>query len=148
MRWITLLPLLLSATLAQAADGLLTTPSPYSVADTMDRLERTVTAKGFRVFTRVDHAQGAAGVGMELRPTQLLIFGNPKGGTVLMQKGQSIGIDLPLKYLVWQDAGGKVWVGWNEPAYLATRHGLSADIPVFGKMTQGLAGMAKAATAP
>jgi uncharacterized protein (DUF302 family) len=148
MRWITLLPLLLSVTLAQAAEGLLTAPSPYSVADTTDRLEQTVTAKGFRVFARVDHAQGAAGVDMALRPTQLLIFGNPKGGTVLMQKGQSIGIDLPLKYLVWQDADGKVWVGWNEPAYLAARHGLSTDIPVFGKMTQGLAGMAKAATAP
>lgn len=148
MRWISLLSLSLFATLAQAAEGLVTVASPHSVDATMARLEQTVTAKGFRVFTKVDHAGGAAGVGMQLRPTQLLIFGNPKGGTVLMQQDQTMGIDLPLKYLVWEDAAGKVWVGWNDPAYLAGRHALSLDIPVFGNMTKGLAGMAKAATAP
>lgn len=148
MRWIMLLPLLFVTGLAQAANGLLTLASPHSVDDTLAKLEQIVTTKGFRVFAKVDHDQGAAGVGMQLRPTRLLIFGNPKGGTVLMQKAQTMGIDLPLKYLVWQDADGKVWVGWNKPAYLAGRHGLSTDIPVFGKMTKGLAGMAKQATSP
>lgn len=148
MRWITLLSLLFATTLAQAADGLLTTASPHPVAATADRLEKIVTAKGFKVFARVDHAKGAAGVGMALRPTTLLIFGNPKGGTVLMQQAQTSGIDLPLKYLVWEDADGKVWVGWNDPAYVAARHDIAADLPVFAKMTQGLAGMAKQATAP
>lgn len=148
MRWITLLSLCLFATIAPAAAGLVTLDSPHSVTDTLDRLERQVTDKGFKVFAKVDHAKGAAGVGMDLRPTQLLIFGNPKGGTVLMQQQQTAGIDLPLKYLVWQDANGQVHIGWNEPAYLAERHGLKKDAPVLGKMTKGLAGMAKAAAAP
>lgn len=148
MRMFMLLPLMLCVGLAQAAQGLLTVASPHSVADTTDRLERIVTAKGFRVFARVDHAQGAAGAQMALRPTQLLIFGNPKGGTVLMQQSQTAGIDLPLKYLVWQDADGKVWVGWNDPAQLAERHGLPRDMPILAKMTKGLAGMAGQAASP
>ena len=148
MRWILLLSLSLFAALAQAAQGLVMIASPHPVDATMARLEQTVTAKGFRVFAKVDHAAGAAGVRMTLRPTQLLIFGNPKGGTVLMQQAQSVGIDLTIKYLVWEDADGKVWVGWNAPSHLAERHGLSMEIPVFGKMTNALAGMAKAATAP
>jgi uncharacterized protein (DUF302 family) len=134
--------------LVLAAPGLISEPSGQSVQVTMDRLQQLVTDKGFRVFARIDHAAGAAGVGMTLRPTQLLIFGNPKGGTVLMQNAQSVGIDLPLKYLVWQDPQGKVWISWNDPAQLAERHQLPADLPVLNKMNNGLAGMAKAAAAP
>lgn len=148
MRGITLLFLCLSMVVVQAADGLSTMISSHSVADTTDRLERIVTEKGFRVFARVDHAKGAADVDMALRPTQLLVFGNPKGGTVLMQQAQTVGIDLPLKYLVWEDADGKVWVGWTTPEYLAARHALPMGIPVFGKLDKGLVGMAKAAATP
>lgn len=148
MRWISLVPLLMFAVVAQAADGLFMQTSPHSVADTVDRLEKIVKDKGFTVFARVDHAKGAKGVDMALRPTELLIFGNPKGGTVLMQQSQTAGIDLPLKYLVWQDEDGQVHVAWNTPAYIAERHGVPEDLPVLSKMTDGLAGMAKAAAAP
>lgn len=133
---------------AVATQGLERIASPHDVAMTIEKLEAVVTAKGFRIFARVDHDAGAKTVDMALRPTKLLIFGNPKGGTLLMQENQTVGIDLPLKYLVWQDADGKVWVGWNSPAFLQERHQLPAQLPVLGKMTKGLAGMAKAATAP
>jgi uncharacterized protein (DUF302 family) len=149
MRKIVLLCLLcLYLPYLHAAEGVISQPSDQPVATTMDRLEKIVASKGFRVFARVDHGAGAAGVDMALRPTQLLIFGNPKGGSVLMQSAQSVGIDLPLKYLVWEDADGQVWVSWNAPAYLAGRHGLDPQMPVLTKMSNGLAGMAKAATTP
>ncbi len=148
MRWITLLPLYLVVTLSYAADGLLSQVSEHSVADTADRLEKIVSERGFTVFARVDHAQGAERVGLALRPTQLLIFGNPKGGTLLMQQAQTAGIDLPLKYLVWQDDEGQVHIGWNAPAYIAERHGVPDDLPVLEKMTKGLASMAQAAATP
>ena len=105
-----------------AADGLTTVESPFGPKETMDRLEAQVKAKGLTVFARVDHAAGAAEVGLPLRPNELLIFGNDKGGTPLMQANQTIGIDLPLKALVWQDAAGKTWLSYNDPAWLAKRH--------------------------
>lgn len=148
MRSIIFLLGILGAPLALAAQGLETRESPHSVAATVDRLVNIVEQKGFRVFARVDHAKGAASVDLPLRPTQLLIFGNPKGGTLLMQQAQTAAIDLPLKYLVWETADGKVMVGWNSPAYLAQRHQLPPDMPVLGKMSKGLTGMAAAATAP
>src|SRR5215470_11850564 len=92
---------------AMAADGLTTIPSARGPKDTMDRLEAEIKAKGMTVFARIDHAAGAAAVALALRPTELLIFGNARGGTPLMQSAQTIGIDLPLKALVWQDASGK-----------------------------------------
>jgi len=92
----------------------------------MNRFEAEVRAKGMTVFARVDHAAGAAEVGLPLRPTELLIFGNAKGGTPLMQAEQAIGIDLPLRALVWQDAAGVTWLSYNAPTWLAKRHGLSA----------------------
>lgn len=124
--------------LVQAADGLRTLQSAHSVAATMDRLEQRVKAAGFRVFTRVDHGAGAKSVDMPLPATQLLIFGNPKGGTLLMQSARTIGIDLPLKYLVWEDAAGKVHIGWNAPAWLTGRHGIGDRAKVVKKMTGGL----------
>jgi uncharacterized protein (DUF302 family) len=105
-------------------DGLVTMASMFSVKETLDRLEMNLKAKEITVFARIDHAAGAASVAMPLRPTELLIFGNPKAGTPLMQSNQTIGIDLPLKILVWQDAGGKVWLTYSDPSWLAQRHGL------------------------
>jgi uncharacterized protein (DUF302 family) len=111
-----------------AADGLTTRRSSYAPKDTMNRLEAAVKARGMTVFARIDHAAGAAEVGLPLRPTELLIFGNAKGGTPLMQSIQTIGIDLPLKALVWQDAAGSTWLSYNDPNWLAKRHGLCRDV--------------------
>jgi uncharacterized protein (DUF302 family) len=105
-------------------NGLITVASPHAVPDTIDRIVAAIAPLGLIVFARIDHAQGAASVGMPLRPTQLLIFGNPKGGTPLMQDQQTAGIDLPLKMLAWEDAGGKVWLTWNDAEWIAQRHGL------------------------
>ena len=129
-----------------AADGLTTIPSSYGPKDTMDRLEAEVKAKGMTVFARIDHAAGAAAVGLSLRPTEVLVFGNAKAGTPLMQAAQTLGIELPLKVLVWQDESGKTWLSYNDPAWLVKRHGLSgAETPV-GVMTAALDAVAKAAT--
>ena len=111
-----------------SAEGLVSIPSSFDPKETMDRLEAALRASGVTIFARIDHAAGAAGVGETLRPTELLIFGNPKAGTPLMQAGQTIGIDLPLKALVWQDAAGKTQVSYNEPGWLARRHGLGAAV--------------------
>jgi uncharacterized protein (DUF302 family) len=130
-----------------AADGLTTLRSSHGPNDTMNRLEAEVKARGMTVFARIDHAAGAAGAGLSLQPTEVLIFGNAKAGTPLMQSVQTIGIDLPLKALVWQDASGVTWLSYNDPALLAARHGLgSATSTVIGNMSAGLAAMAKAAT--
>ncbi len=109
-----------------ADDGLITVASEAPVGATIDRLVETVTAAGMRVFARVDHAAGAAEVGMELRPTELVLFGHPRGGTPLMQDRQTAGIDLPLKALAWQDAEGGVWLTTDDPHFIARRHGLGA----------------------
>jgi uncharacterized protein (DUF302 family) len=106
------------------ADGLITLASMYSVAETIDRLTDLVSHAGLQVFARVDHATGAEAVGMPLRPTQLLIFGQARGGTPLMQENQTAGIDLPLKALAWTDADGRTWLGYNDPEWIAQRHGL------------------------
>ncbi|SHL85802.1 Uncharacterized conserved protein, DUF302 family [Bradyrhizobium lablabi] len=130
-----------------AVDGLTTIPSGFGPQDTMNRLETAVKAKGMTVFARIDHAAGAAAVGLPLRPTELLIFGNARGGTPLMQSVQTIGIDLPLKALVWQDASGKTWLSYNDPDWLAKRHGLGGETEAAVKMMTGaLAAVAKAAT--
>jgi uncharacterized protein (DUF302 family) len=130
-----------------AADGLTTIRSSYGPKETTDRLEAAIKAKGLTVFARIDHAAGAAEVGLPLRPTELLIFGNAKGGTPLMQAAQTIGIDLPLKALVWQDASGGTWLSYNDPSWLAQRHGLGREVeaPVVA-MAAALAAMARAAT--
>jgi uncharacterized protein (DUF302 family) len=131
---------------AQSADGLITLPSPHSAAQTMDRLEATVKERGFAVIAKVDHAAGAARVGKTLRPTMLLIFGNPQGGTPLMECAQSAGIDLPLKALVWDDAAGKTMVSYNDPKYLGARH-KAESCPVLGNMAGALDGLMKAVVA-
>ena len=129
-----------------AVPGLTTITSGHPARETMDRLEAAVKAKGLTVFARIDHAEGAAAVGLSLRPTELLIFGNAKGGTPLMEAAQTIGIDLPLKALAWQDASGETWLSWNDPSWLAARHDLSAEA-VTGKLSALLADVAKTATA-
>jgi uncharacterized protein (DUF302 family) len=130
-----------------AADGLTTIPSSYGPKDTMNRLEAAVNAKGMTIFARIDHAAGASAAGLSLRPTEVLIFGNAKGGTPLMQSVQTIGLDLPLKALVWQDISGKTWLSYNDPAWLAKRHGLSGEAEAaVGIITAALHAVATAAT--
>lgn len=121
-------------------NGITTILSHYDVKSTIDRLEAAAKAKGLTIFARVDHAAGAAAVGMTLRPTELLIFGNARGGTPLMQAQQTIGIDLPLKALAWEDAAGKTWLSYNEPEWLAARHGL---VEGGGAVAATLAGVLK-----
>ena len=131
---------LTTATITHAADGLISLKSPHNAKQTMDRLETTVKQRGLTVFARVDHAAGAAKVGQSLRPTEVLIFGNPKGGTPFMACAQTVGIDLPLKALVWEDASGQVWLGYNDPAYLAKRHAVPecAAAANIGKALDGI----------
>ena len=132
-----------------AADGLITIKSAFGPEETMQRLEAEVRAKGMTVFAHVDHAAGAAAVGLPLRPTDLLIFGNAKGGTPLMQSAQSIGIDLPLKALVWQDASGVTWLSYNDPAWLTHRHGVGEEAnPVVNALTAALNALATKSTTP
>jgi len=127
-------------------NGLTTTPSARGVKDSIDRLESEVRSKGMTVFARIDHAAGATEAGMSLRPTQLLIFGSAKAGTPLMQAEQTIGIDLPLKVLAYEDADGKVWLSYNEPRWLAARHGVAEQFAdVTQRMAALLAAVSKAA---
>ena len=129
-----------------AADGLITMRSSHGPKDTMNRLEAQVRAKGMTVFARIDHAAGATEAGLPLRPTELLIFGNAKAGTPLMQAEQAIGIDLPLKMLVWQDASGATWLSYNDPTWLAQRHGLAGGSEAAAKaMAAALDGIARTA---
>jgi uncharacterized protein (DUF302 family) len=133
-----------------ATDGLITVRSSFGPTETMNRFEAEVRAKGMTIFAHVDHAAGANEVGLSLRPTDLLIFGNAKGGTPLMQSAQTMGIDLPLKVLVWQDAAGDTWLSYNDPSWLAQRHGLGDQAkPPVTALTGVLGALAKtAATAP
>ena len=129
-----------------ATDGLITVGSSFAPEETMGRIEAEVRARGMTVFAHVDHAAGAAAAGMALRPTDLLIFGNAKGGTPLMQQDQSIGIDLPLKILVWQDASGATRISYNDPVWLASRHGLGSDaVKLAGGLAAALAAIAGSA---
>lgn len=129
-----------------AADGLIVLKSSYSAEETMDRFEMIAKNKGLKIFARIDHAAGAKKIGRALRPTEVLIFGNPQGGTPFMECSQTVGIDLPLKVLVWQDAEGQVWLGYNDPVYLAKRHDVE-NCPVAAKLQKALAGLSKAALA-
>lgn len=132
---------------AQAASGLVDLRSPLSPTATMDRLDGIVRQRGLTVFARIDHAAGAAQVGQTLRPTEVLIFGNPKGGTPFMQCAQSVGLDLPLKALVWQDAAGQVWLSYDDPLAIAKRHGVP-NCEAAQALSKALAGLAAAAVAP
>jgi uncharacterized protein (DUF302 family) len=130
-----------------AADGLITIASGFTAKETADRFAAEIAARGMTVFARIDHAAGAVAAGLALRPTELLIFGNARGGTPLMQADQAVGIDLPLKALVYEDAAGKTWLAYNDPRWLAQRYGLGAAVaaPVEA-MTAALAAIATIAT--
>jgi uncharacterized protein (DUF302 family) len=130
-----------------AVDGLATIRSSYGPEETMNRFEAEVRARGMIAFAHIDYAAGAASVGLSLRPTDLLIFGNARGSTPLMELVQTIGIDLPLKALVWQDASGMAWLSYTEPKWLAKRHGLDPDTAAnISVMAVALTQMAKTAT--
>jgi uncharacterized protein (DUF302 family) len=130
-----------------AIDGLTTIKSSFGPKDTMDRLEAQAKARGLNVFARIDHAAGASAAGLTLRPTEVLIFGNATGGTPLMQAAQAIGLDLPMKALVWQDEAGDSWLSYNDPVWLARRYHLPGETEaVAGKLSAVLAAIALAAT--
>jgi len=130
------------STALRAADGMITVKSVHSVKDTINKFESTAKERKLMIFARVDHAAGAQKIGKTLRPTELLIFGNPQGGTPLMECAQSVGIDLPLKALAWEDASGQVWLGYNDPQYLALRHGAKDCMPVAAKLRKALDALA------
>lgn len=129
-------------------EGLTTIASSFAPRETMDRLVAEIDANGMEVFARIDHAAGAAEVGLTLAPTELIIFGNARGGTPLMQSVQTIGIELPLKALVWKDAAGKTWLSYNEPGWIAQRHGVANAEPVVSKMIAALSAMSRKAAVP
>lgn len=137
------------ATNALAAEGLINVKSAHDVNTTADRLESVLKKKGMTVFARINHSAAAKKVGISLRPTQLVIFGNPKVGSPLMACASTAGIDLPQKALIWQDKAGQVWVSYNDPAYIAQRHGISecAQAPLI-KVTKALSNFTAAAAAP
>jgi uncharacterized protein (DUF302 family) len=113
---------------SKPSNGIVSIPSPYSVPDTLERVESVLREKGLTVFALVDHSGEAEKAGMKMRPTQLLIFGSPRAGTPLMVAAPSLAIDLPLKALAWQDASGQVWLSYNSPEYLQHRHGVPNEL--------------------
>ncbi|WP_076858090.1 DUF302 domain-containing protein [Bradyrhizobium mercantei] len=130
-----------------ARDGLISLRSNVGPKQTADRLKAELEASGLTLFAQIDHAAGAAAAGLALRPTEVFVFGNAKGGTPLMQAAQTIGIDLPLKALVWQDEAGDCWLSYNDPAWLAERHGIAeATRQVSANMSTLLGTIAKVAT--
>jgi len=133
--------------IVHAQEGLISLASPFGALETFTRAENIVSESGFTVFARIDHAAGAERVGQNLRPTMLLIFGNPQGGTPFMQCAQTVGIDLPVKFLVWQDENAQVFLSYNDPAYLAERHDV-ANCPVAQNMSAALAGLSQAVISP
>ena len=145
---VAMIALVLSTVTAQADDGLVKKLSAHSVQTTMDSLENLVGNKGLTVFARIDHAAGAAEVGEEMLPTQLLMFGNPAIGTNLMTSQRTVGVDLPIKVLIWEEPDGKVWIAYNDPAYLAKRHGIDDRDAVLDKMGRAVKGLVSAAATP
>ena len=135
----------LGASSVAAQDGMIKLQSPHDVATTLDKLTSVLESKGMSVFGRVNHASNAESAGMSLRPTEVLIFGNPKIGTPLMLCSQSVAIDLPQKMLAWEDEAGEIWLGWNDPTHLKTRHAIEGCDEVLEKVTAALSNFAKAA---
>ena len=144
----TLMAIFFFASVTYADNGIISIKSSHDVKTTVDRLENKLREKGMTVFIRINHAEGAQKVGKKLRPTELIIFGNPKVGTPLMQCGQSVAIDLPQKALIWQDETGQVWLTYNDPKYLASRHNIKECSEVIEKIEKALGNFARMATTP
>lgn len=132
---------LLAAVPAEAGEALVVKESTLSVKDTIDALAKALEAKGIKVVARVDHAAGAKAAGMEMAPAEVIMFGNPKLGTPLMQANPEIGVDLPMKVLAWQDASGKVRVGYTAPDALKARYGIAGKDEVLATMAKALDGL-------
>jgi len=146
-----------AASLAQAGDnnqhvgsnhGMISKKSAYGVKETLDRLETILKEKGITIVTRWSHDAGAKKVGIALRPTELLLFGNPKLGSHMFTSAQTAGIDLPLKALAWEDEKGQVWLTYNDPVYIANRHGITDRAEIVAKMTGALDKFTGVATRP
>jgi uncharacterized protein (DUF302 family) len=144
----TLMAMFFFASVTYADNGIISIKSSHDVKTTVDRLDNILREKGMTVFIRINHAEGAQKVGKKLRPTELVIFGNPKVGTPLMQCGQSVGIDLPQKALIWQDKAGQVWLSYNDPKYLASRHSIKECGEIIKKIEKALGNFARMATMP
>jgi len=139
--------LVIAAAPAFATEGMISVKSPHSVKETINRLKENARQRSFTIVARVDHAAAAAKVNKTLRPTELLIFGNPVAGTPFMECAQTIGIDLPLKALAWEDDKGVVWLGYNDPAYVAQRHG-AAQCPAAANIAKAMSALVDAAIKP
>ena len=143
---ITLLCIINTQSYAADSNGIIKIKSTHSVAETINKLEAVLNKKGMTIFKRVDHAAGAEKAGLQLRPTELLIFGNPKVGTPLMLCSQTAALDLPQKALVYKDESGQVWLVYNDPAYMAKRHNIQGCDAAVQKVTNALANFSRIAT--
>jgi uncharacterized protein (DUF302 family) len=143
---LTALSILFIAIPVKAADGVVNVPSTFNVKETADRMEIILKEKGMTIFNRIKHSEGAGKVGIELRETELIIFGNPKVGSPLMKCQQNAAIDLPQKALIWEDDKAKVWISYNDPRYLVKRHNITGCEEVIAKIEKALAGIAKLAS--
>ncbi|MFC1868315.1 DUF302 domain-containing protein [Thermodesulfobacteriota bacterium] len=144
---LTILALLIMTISSYAAEGMIDVESSFGVKETGDRLESVLKEKGMTIFNRIKHSEAAKNVGVELRETELIIFGNPKVGSPLMNCQQSVAIDLPQKALIWKDREDKTWISYNNPRYLEKRHNISECEEVISKIEKALAGIARAASA-
>jgi uncharacterized protein (DUF302 family) len=144
--FLTALFVLITAIPVTASDGVINVSSAFNVKDTADRMEGVLSEKGMTIFNRINHSEGAGKVGIELRETELIIFGNPKVGSPLMKCQQSVAIDLPQKALIWKDDKNNVWISYNNPRYLEKRHNISGCEEVIAKIEKALAGITKAAS--
>ena len=143
---LTALSILFIAIPVKAADGVVNVPSTFNVEETADRMENILKEKEMTIFNRIKHSEGAGKVGIELRDTELIIFGNPKVGSPLMKCQQNAAIDLPQKVLIWEDDKAKVWISYNDPRYLVKRHNITGCEEVIEKIEKALAGIAKLAS--
>jgi len=131
--------------ISSMASGIVNVSSDFSVKETSERLETILKKKGMKIFNHINHSAGAKSVGIDLRDTELIIFGNPKVGSPLMKCQQTVALDLPQKALIWKDDMKKVWISYNDPKYLVQRHKLKGCEKVLGKVEKALAGITQAA---
>ena len=143
---LTTLSILFFALPVAASDGVINVPSTFDVKETADRMENVLKEKGMTIFNRIQHSEAAGKVGVELRDTELIIFGNPKVGSPLMKCQQMVAVDLPQKALIWKDDSAKVWISYNDPRYLEKRHNISGCEEVIAKIEKALAGITRSAS--